>query len=91
MREDTLKQKSNSNIYGFYKNLGFAVSFQRILEVPIDIIRPSFAKTGPRGVLCPHDLIHHVDVVSCWHCDVAWRPNALRVLEFRAACLQGPF
>ena len=65
------KEKNLQNIFGFYKNLGFAASFHLILRVPIDIFDPSFANTGPRGVLCLHDLIHHVDVALCLNCGVA--------------------
>ena len=83
------KDKNPQNFFGACKN-SESLEIPLNVGVPIGIIRPSFAKTGPQGVRCLHDLIHHVDVGSCWHCDVAWRPNALRVLEFRAACLQGP-
>ena len=65
------KDKSPQNIFGAYKNAGWSVGFQLILEVPFDIIGPSFAKTGPQGVLCLHDLIHHVDAALCLNCGVA--------------------
>ena len=65
------KDKSHQNIFGAYKNLESLVNYPlKVLVVPIHIIGPSIANTDPQGVLCLHDLIHHVDAALCLNCGV---------------------